>query len=735
MQEPKQGIGPWANLPASKDPASPHYLFQPEHERLSSLIPSAITTPPITPALPSFIAYWTGMYSMYGVTGRDSVYIVAMRRRAELIPRPFTQVEHAVLARYSQNMQNGAEYFGLLGLAGGIYWSLRTEYWPMEKSFRTMFGLKGGATGGETVPPSGFVYPNGWGQKEGGGSASTAGSATGSATGSAASSTAVNTGAPTGVPPESVGAKAPTPSSARFVINPLTVTEEMLRGPPITLPKPPTKYDYPVAALRKVYICQPFLNLQIRYAMYMKSRLEATPPELRNTEAYNRRFKAVENLFRAIIEEKGLFNLPRVRANIRKDFTRATQRARKEHPNTFEKEAKQVEAVLKEFKEFDGRLAEKKRIQRSLVTEAADKAAASASKSSTEGAAEASATEAAAKATTAGTSAAASEASAASSEASKIASEASKAASEASKAASESAHGAGPKPNGAPQPTGSFPSRPGQPGSGFPPGTVVYSYQINSTKPIRNAFRAGAWAFFGKYVIGTIGLMWLTSGSRQKEIADERLQEYNYDRMEYAKVRMKEAATRRGLPVPPSQPQRQEAPGSDEDQGASRRPERFEPVDTQSLGGVQSESIDWGDLLKDDAPAAQRQMSNDPALPPIRPGESAWDRARRAREGPQGPAMEEDRWAPQAQQDTAARTDDMANMSRWEKIRQQASEGYAGERRVPGEARDGGESSGSFGGFGRKQRGQDRQKTKEELQREFDAQVDKERNFEEGGWK
>ncbi|KAK6345925.1 hypothetical protein TWF730_010265 [Orbilia blumenaviensis] len=695
MEETKQGIGPWAGLPPSKDPASPHYIYHPEHERLSSLSPSVITTPPLTPALPAFIAYWTGMYNMYGVRGRDSVYIVAMRRRAEIIPRPFTQAEHAILGRYSQNMQNGAEYFGLLGLAGGIYWSTRTEFWPMEKSFRTMFGMKGGAAPAEQFPPSGFVYPNGWGQKEGGGGGN-AGSGAGVGAGS-------GTGAPTGVPPESAAAEGTTNNASgrptRIQLE--KITPEAMRGPQIEPVKATFNYSLSSRIQRWLYMAQCPPQLMINQIMKQKSRLDGVDPNSRDTARYKIMRDRIERMASGFQDfEKSPFN----RIEIRKDVAEELKKV-KELPAELEAvqlRVKELESLLKEFDEFDRRLTEARKTWTGGAAGTAGEAAASASSAASEAAANA-----ARKA--------------------EFAEELAKAEAEAratlsQKAPESSSHSSGP-------------SRPGAPGTGPP--QFIRVYHFNPVRNLKDFIRAGVWGFFGKYTVGTLGLIWLTSRSRQKEIADERLQEYNYDRMEYAKVRMKETMSRRGLPIP-QQPQPQPEPRDSDDGGSgssSRQPERFEPVDTQSLGGLQSEGIDWGDYVKDDAPAAARKQENGPVMPPLRPGESSWDRARRAREGPQGPAMEEDRWAPQAQQDTAVKTDDMANMSTWERIRQQASEGYGGERRVPGENRDGGEGNTSFGGFGRRQQGQDRQKTREELQKEFDAQVEKDRRGEDGAWK
>ncbi|KAK6497622.1 hypothetical protein TWF481_012027 [Arthrobotrys musiformis] len=724
MEETKQGVGPWANLPASKDPASPHYLYHPEHERLSSIIPSTITSPSITPALPSFIAYWTGMYSMYGVHGRDSVYIVAMRRRAELIPRPFTQTEHAVLARYSQNMQNGAEYFGLLGLVGGGYWATRTEFWPMEKSFRTMFGLQGGATGSEPLPPSGLVYPNGWGQqKEGGGNAGAPGTGSTTAAGptagtsstvnqtvgstSTAAPTAGNTTAPTNIPSHSKAFGKPDPTIPRIDIT--KITADYLRGPRVNPVAPTFNYAWALNINRWMYMLQMPPQYLVGFTMWQIRRLQAIPLEQRGNEYYKQRYELAEYSIRwaRLLGQKVDRNRQGLRAELDEDMVKIRK-------GVIQQNLDEAEALYKEVEEFDRRMAESRRawLERTSAATAEIEAGIISSKN-------------------AAASAAASQKAVPQNwnqlkESFKNLAQEAKAEAEAEaqieRSKAEAARSAAFKPHGAPRVE-------------LPPGAIVF--QFNPIKSIKNAIRVGTWAFFGKYVVGTIGLIWLTSGSRKKEIVDERLQEYNYDRMEYAKLRMKEAASRRGLPVPPSQQQQQEQephPG-DEGGAGSRQPQRFEPVDGQSLGGVQSESIDWGDFVKDDTPALSRQSGNDSALPPIRPGESAWDRARRAREGPQGPAMEEDRWAPQVQQDTAVKTDDMANMSRWERIRQQASEGYGGERRLPGEARDGGDNTSSFGGFGRRQQGQDRQKTKEELQREFDAQVDKERRGEEGPWK
>lgn len=632
---------------------------------------------------------------MYGVHGRDSVYIVAMRRRAELLPRPFTQTEHAVLARYSQNMQNGAEYFGLLGLVGGAYWGTRTEFWPMEKTFRTMFGLKGGATGpGEAVPPSGFVYPNGWGQKEGGGSTGPAGAgSTPNPTAGSTSTTApkvANTGASPVIPPHSNSWGSSNPPLSRFDVT--KITADYLRGPRIKPMEPTFNYSWAPMLQRWLYMLQLPPQYIVNFTMWQIRRIGATPPEQRGTESYKQKYDIAEWTVRWV-RSWGL-RIDETRENTKKGMDTQLARARANDIGGLE----EIEALVKEYEEFDKRMAEARKTWVGKT-------------SALEGEIEA------------------------------------------ELVARRAAARASARPTARPPASGKATGSWGETKEEFkirldeaenevrakekmrhevPRNAIII--RINPLKSIKDAIRAGTWAFFGKYVIGTIGLMWLTSGSRRKEIADERLQEYNYDRMEYAKLRMKEAVARRGLPIPPTAPP-QQPHHDDGGESGSRQPERFKSVDNQSLGGVQSESIDWGDLVKDDTPVIARQQSKDSTLPPIRPGESAWDRARRAMEGPQGPAMEEDRWAPQGQQDTAPKTDDMASMSRWEKIRQQASEGYASERRVPGENRDGGDGPGSFGGFGRRQQGQDKQKTKEELQREFDAQVEKERRGEEGAWK
>ncbi|KAK6331669.1 hypothetical protein TWF718_002215 [Orbilia javanica] len=711
MEETKEGIGPWAGLPASKDPASPHYLYHPEHERLSSIVPSAITSPSITPALPSFIAYWTGMYNMYGVRGRDSVFVVAMRRRAEIIPRPFTQTEHAVLARYSQNMQNGAEYFGLLGLFGGAYWSTRTEYWPMEKTLRTMFlpsQGQPGATG--SSPPSGFVYPNGWGQNEAGG---TTGAAAASSTPNSAASptptagptaspttaqTAANTQASsTGIPPSRLSGKF---NPKALPIDITQITESYLKGPRVQNTSPLLSYGFPLSFQRKLFMMPVPPDFMVRFAMWQVARLKAIPVEQRGSRMYEMYYDlAEESIIRA--RSWGL-TMDKTRTAAKFVYESELKKHR-EGPET--EVRKEIEALAKEIEAFEKQMVEAKKVWQDKMSTLEREAEAEIVARRRPGAV--------ASATIDGKWMGA-------------------------KQEWKDLADAATKETEADQKRRPDPARPasfqthGASGPDIAKRTIVV--QFSPVKSVMGAVRAGTWAFFGKYVVGTLGLIWLTSGSRRKEIADERLQEYNYDRMEYAKLRMKEAAARRGLPGPPPQTQQEPRYGDDSESG-SRQPERFEPVDSQSLGGVQSESIDWGDLVKDDTPVITRQQTNTSVLPPGKPGESAWDRARRAREGPQGPAMEEDRWAPQGQQDTAPKTDDMANMSRWERIRQQASEGYGSERRIPGESRDGGDSAGSFGGFGRKQQGQDRQKTREELQKEFDAQVEKDRRGEEGSWK
>ncbi|KAF3193734.1 hypothetical protein TWF225_009280 [Orbilia oligospora] len=709
MAEAMQGAGPretgpWANLPASKDPASPHYLYHPEHERLSSMVPSAITSPYIIPALPGFIAYWTGINTMYGVQGRDSVYVIAMRRRAELLPRPFTQTEHAILGRYSQNMQNGSEYFGLMGLVGGALHAVRTEYWPMEKSVRTMLGATGTA---ESAPPSGFIYPNGWGQNEGGTSAAGAASAATSTTNPTAgsASTAANSAESTIIPPRSGRYPPIDPPMPRIDVT--KISEDYLRGPRVTPPPPLMNYSWGTALQRWFYMLQMPPHPMVNFTMWQLTRLRNAPPHQRDTDKYKQFYELVE---RFILWSRDWALLrDRSRLKMKSDFDKERARA---HEYTNPMAQKEIMTLGKELDEFDKKMAEARKAWAERTAAAGEIEAAIIARRPLDP----NAKPAPLPRNWAETE-----------EYQKALKEAKELDRAAMKERMESARSPSLQDNGeAPRKT-----------------TATATTRSGNFKMIKDAFRVGTWAFFGKYVVGTIGLIWLTSRSRQMEVADERLQEFNYDRTEYAKLRMKETAARRGLPVPPPAPLPQqhgepthgEPTHGDEGESGTRRPDRFESVDNQSLGGVQSESIDWGDFVKDDTPVVARQQSNDSRLPPLRPGESAWDRARRAREGPQGPAMEEDRWAPQGQQDTAPKTDDMANMSRWERIRQQSSEGYGSERRVPGENRDGGDGSGSFSGFGRRQQGQDRQKTKEELQREFDAQVEKERRGEEGSWK
>ncbi|KAK6540351.1 hypothetical protein TWF694_009153 [Orbilia ellipsospora] len=236
---------------------------------------------------------------------------------------------------------------------------------------------------------------------------------------------------------------------------------------------------------------------------------------------------------------------------------------------------------------------------------------------------------------------------------------------------------------------------------------------------VRDIFRVLTWAWVGKYIGSTVGLIFIISRSRRLEAEDERLQEYQYDRKEYAKQKAQHRETT--LPKPAAQPTPIERPkSSDGGRGGGREDTRYQETDTQSLGGLQAESIDWGDFKTDEAPApAQR-------VPSPRPGESSWERARREREGPQQPAMHEDSWAPQEQQDRAVSTA-AGSSSTWERIREQASEAYGGGKRIPGESRvdetPTGESAWSRLG---QQAKPETPKSREELQREFDAELDKE---------
>ncbi|KAK6506443.1 hypothetical protein TWF506_011353 [Arthrobotrys conoides] len=690
MAETKRGTGLWANLPASKDPASPHYLYHPEHERLSSIVPSEITSPSIIPALPSFIAYWTGMHGIYDVPGRDSVSVLAMRRRAETLPRPFTQTEHAILSRYSKNLQNGSEYIGLLGLVGGAYQATRTEFWPMEESVRTMLGT---IDTKESAPPSGFVYPNGWGQKEGNGAAgaSSSSSTVDPKTGSAPTTATI--GSPTNIPPRTGHFRVRGPPMPRIDIT--KVSAEYLSGPRVAPTPPLMNYSLVSAWYRWFYMLQMPPQGVVNFTTWQIKRLAKVPPERRDNN-YRRVYEMTEWCIFRSRELALLRDIARRKMKINMDKRRARVN---EYTNPMAQD--EILSLAKEFEEFDKKMAGAREawVKRTGAIAQEIEAAVVARRALEEtptnwfGIKK---------------------------EFKKVIEDVKEEEEADKKKRVEAGRAAGSQ------------------GNGEVPRKAV-TIRVDAFKTVKEALRVGTWAFFGKYVVGTLGLIWLTSRTRGKEMADERLQEFNYDRMEYAKLKIKEAAAKRRLPVPPpSQPppqQHGDPTHGDEGGSGARRPERFESVDNQSLGGIQSESIDWGDFVKDDTPAVARQQSNNSVLPPLRPGESAWDRARRAREGPQGPAMEEDRWAPQEQQDKAPKTDDMANMSRWERIRQQASEGYGGERRVPGENRDGGDSSGSFGGFGGRQQGQDRQKTKEELQREFDAQVEKDRRGEEGSWK
>ncbi|KAF3912323.1 hypothetical protein AA313_de0205360 [Arthrobotrys entomopaga] len=230
------------------------------------------------------------------------------------------------------------------------------------------------------------------------------------------------------------------------------------------------------------------------------------------------------------------------------------------------------------------------------------------------------------------------------------------------------------------------------------------------------------WAWLGKYIGSTLGLMFFVSRSRRLEAQDERLQEYNYDRMEYARYRAQQLE--RSMPKPASQPVPIERPKTPEGGARARAKEdtRFQEADTQSLGGLQDEAIDWGDFKLDESPAtapAQR-------VPLPRPGESSWDRARREQDGPQQPAMHEDSWAPREQQDRAV-SNDSSSSSTWDRIREQASEAYGGGKRIPGESRVNetptGESAWSRVG---QQGKSESPKSREELQREFDSELEKE---------
>ncbi|KAF3915219.1 hypothetical protein ABW20_dc0108536 [Dactylellina cionopaga] len=251
---------------------------------------------------------------------------------------------------------------------------------------------------------------------------------------------------------------------------------------------------------------------------------------------------------------------------------------------------------------------------------------------------------------------------------------------------------------------------------------------------MKDALRMATWGYMGKLFFGSLGIAYMTMRSRSYEQKDERLQEYNYDRMQYARAKIQNAADQRAsVPVPsrPSYP----PPSSQESSGGRSETDdsRFQEEDTQSLGGLQTEALDWSGIQREDEPTGVPAAGR---VPPSGPQESAWERAKRARDGPRQPAMEEDRWAPQVQQDRAPSTPDMDSLSTWEKIRQRGSEGYSGQKRVPGEARDSDKSGdSSFSSKSAFRQDNEGPKTKEDLQREFDAQLEKERQGEADSWK
>ncbi|KAF3936128.1 hypothetical protein ABW19_dt0200422 [Dactylella cylindrospora] len=247
---------------------------------------------------------------------------------------------------------------------------------------------------------------------------------------------------------------------------------------------------------------------------------------------------------------------------------------------------------------------------------------------------------------------------------------------------------------------------------------VVVAAEQDSLAGLRTALRLGCWAVLGKYVFTALGITFLSMRSRGLEQRDERLQEYHHDKIQYARTILKEQMERarqppdptrqtgRGFPRQPLPPQR----GSAGDTTPAD--------DAQSLGGAQSETIFWGDLDNDDS-----ESSVDATSKPSQTGESVWARARKEREEDQSPA-ERDRFStPQSESTTI---NDTGNMSTWERIRQQTSSGFGlgGDKRVPGEPVRPGESW-SIGNSDR-----ERQLAKEQAQREFDEQLERERRGE-----
>ncbi|KAJ6258746.1 hypothetical protein Dda_6799 [Drechslerella dactyloides] len=283
-----------------------------------------------------------------------------------------------------------------------------------------------------------------------------------------------------------------------------------------------------------------------------------------------------------------------------------------------------------------------------------------------------------------------------------------------------------PAPPPPPPPPGSAaePSRPGEPHPQNPKVRVI-TLTVNPFTGMRDALRLGTWAFLGKYMFTTMGVMYMTLRSRNLEEKDERLQEFNYDRQAYAKRRLQEEMAKSGRKLPPSRtpmPPRP-LPTPAQHPADSDSDDQYQ-LDSQSLGGVQTETIDWGDL----GPQPEAVGKPDSPAPPT---ESAWARARRGQQPSPLPAMEEDQWAPRSQDSTPPEAEG-GSVSTWERIRQQASEGYGGEKKFPGESRAGEDAyTGSGPGAGAQEA---KQQTKEQAQREFDAQLEKERRGESGSW-
>ncbi|KAK6338053.1 hypothetical protein TWF696_001524 [Orbilia brochopaga] len=281
-----------------------------------------------------------------------------------------------------------------------------------------------------------------------------------------------------------------------------------------------------------------------------------------------------------------------------------------------------------------------------------------------------------------------------------------------------------PPPPPSPPGTTAEPTRPGEQQSQGPKVRVI-RVTVNPFQSMRETLRLATWAFLGKYMFTTLGVMYMTLRSRTLEEKDERLQEFNYDRQAYAKRRLEEEMAKSGRRMPPTRmptPSRPLPPppsGGDGDVSDGQY-----QVDSQSLGGLQTETVDWGDL------GPQQQEPVVPASPPP-PTESAWARARRGQQSPPLPAMEEDQWAPRSQDSTPGEAD-AGSVSTWERIRQQASEGYGREKRFPGESRNAEEVyTENRPGASAKDA---RQQTREQAQKEFDAQLEKERRGEPDSW-